>query len=62
MAISDNLLLKELSGQIGKQLVFKQYGDKTIVSQYLDMSRRMLSPAQRRVNENMAEANYEARL
>jgi len=61
MAISNNLLLKELSGQIGKQLVFKQYGDKTVVSNYPDMSRRVLSPAQLKVNETMAEANYEAR-
>ena len=61
MAVSDNLLLKELSGQIGKELVFKQYGDKTVVSKYPDMSRRKLSPAQRQVNETMAEANYEAR-
>jgi len=27
MAISNSLLLKELSGQIGKQLVFRQYGE-----------------------------------
>jgi hypothetical protein len=31
--------LKKLSGQLGKQLVFKQYGDKTVVTQYPDMSR-----------------------
>ena len=61
MAISNNLLLKELSGRIGKELVFRQYGDKTVVSKYPDMSRRVLSPAQLRVNETMAEANYEAR-
>jgi hypothetical protein len=61
MAISNNLLLKELSGQIGKQLVFKQYGNKTVVSNYPDMSRRVLSPAQLQVNETMVEANYEAR-
>jgi hypothetical protein len=58
MAIGNNLLLKELSGQIGKQLVFKRYGDKIVVSKYPDMSRRVLCPAQRRVNETMAEANY----
>ena len=50
MAISNNLLLKTLSGQIGKQLVFNQYGYKTMVSKYPDMSRRVLSPAQLRVN------------
>jgi len=39
MAISNSLLLKELSGQLGKQLVFRQYGDKTVVSKYPDNSR-----------------------
>jgi hypothetical protein len=29
MAISENFLLKKLSGHIGRQLVVKQYGDKT---------------------------------
>jgi len=61
MAISENLLFKKLSGHIGKQIVFKQYGDKTIVSKYPDMSKRKLSPKQRRVNEIMEEANYEAK-
>ena len=31
--------LKKLKGQLGKQLVFKQYGDKTVVTSYPDMSR-----------------------
>ena len=61
MAISNNLLLKALSGQIGKQLVFNRYGYKTMVSKYPDRNRCVLSPAQLRVNETMAEANYEAR-
>ena len=61
MAISENLLFKKLSGHIGKQIVFKQYGDKTIVSKYPDMSKRKLSPKQRRVNEIMEEANDEAK-
>ena len=53
--------MKQLSGHIGKELVFTQYGDKTVVSKYPNMSRRVLSPAQLQVNETMAEANYEAR-
>ena len=28
----------KISGQLGKQLVFKQYGDKTVVTTYPDMS------------------------
>jgi len=61
MAISENLLLKKLSGHIGRQLVVKQYGDKTIISKYPDMSKRKLSPKQIRVNETMLEANAEAK-
>lgn len=61
MAISENLLLKKLSGHLGKQIVFKQYGDKTIVSKYPDMSNRKLTPKQKVVNETMADANYWAR-
>lgn len=61
MAISENVLLRKLSGHLGKQLVFKQYGDKTIVSAYPDMSRRKLSTGQKRVNTIMREANDEAK-
>ncbi|MDP4265770.1 MAG: hypothetical protein Q8941_24850 [Bacteroidota bacterium] len=57
MAISENLLLKKLSGHLGKQIVFKQYGDKTVVSKYPDMSKRKLSPKQLRIIEIMEEAN-----
>jgi len=61
MAISENFLLKKLSGHLGKEIVFKQYGDKTVVTKYPDMSKRVPSPAQLRVNEIMREANYEAK-
>lgn len=61
MAISKNLLVGKLSGHLGKQVVFKQYGDLTVVSAYPDMSRRKLSPKQLRVNTIMEEANYKAK-
>ena len=61
MAISENLLLKALSGHLGKQIVIKQYGDKTVVTKYPDMSHRKLSPKQLRINEIMFEANYNAK-
>ena len=61
MAISENILLKKLSGHIGRQLVVKQYGDKTVVTSYPDMSNRKLSPKQLAVNEVMYEANNVAR-
>ena len=37
--LSDDSIFKGLSGTIGKQLVFKQYGDKTVVAAYPDMSK-----------------------
>ncbi|AWO01775.1 hypothetical protein DLD77_08740 [Chitinophaga alhagiae] len=61
MAISEHLLLKKMSGHVGRQIVFKQYGNKTIVAKYPDMSNRTLSPRQLRVNEIMEEANAEAK-
>jgi hypothetical protein len=61
MAISENILLKKLSGHIGRQLVVKQYGDKTVIASYPDMSNRKLSPKQLAVNEVMYEANKVAK-
>jgi disulfide oxidoreductase YuzD len=61
MATSNNLMLKMMSGHLGKQLVIRQYGDKTVVSKYPDMSRRKLSKKQKQVNKIMAEANYYAK-
>jgi len=60
MAISEGFLLKGMSGSLHKQLVVKQYGGKTVVGKYPDMSRRKLSVKQKRMNGLMAEANYAA--
>ena len=39
MASSNNsLLLPKMRGQIGKQIVVKQYGNKTVITKYPDMS------------------------
>ena len=39
MARSDNsILLHKVRGQIGKQIVVKRYGDKTVITGYPDMS------------------------
>ena len=59
MAISKNFLMKGVSGTIGKQIVFRNYGSKLIVSAYPDMSERKLSPKQERRNEIMKMANAE---
>lgn len=44
-------LLKGLTGAIGKQLVFKKYGDKTVVTSYPDMTKVKPSELQE-VNRN----------
>ena len=61
MAISNSIILRNLSGHVGKQLVFKQYGDKTVVSKYPDMRKRKLSEKQKKINSIMDDANYTAR-
>ncbi|RXK58839.1 hypothetical protein ESA94_15735 [Lacibacter luteus] len=35
---NNNVLLRQLRGQLGKQLVVKRYGTKTVVTAYPDMS------------------------
>ena len=61
MAISENILLKKMRGRVGKQFVLKQYGEKTVVCKYPDLSQRVLSPKLLRVIEIMEEANYAAK-
>jgi hypothetical protein len=61
MATTNNILLNKVSGQLGKEVVFKQYGDKTVLSKYPDMTRRKLTPKQKRINTIMADANEVAR-
>lgn len=54
--IQQHSLLKGLKGQIGKQLVFKQYGTKTVVSRYPDMSNVQPSLLQQQKRSRFAEA------
>jgi hypothetical protein len=60
MATINSIWLKNLSGHIGRELVFKQYENKTVVSKYPNMSKRKLSKKQLHNHDVMAEANYEA--
>ena len=60
MAISNSVFL-QLSGQLNKEIVFKKYDDKIVVSKYPDMSKRKLSPKQLANQEIMYEANYTAK-
>lgn len=61
MAISKNLLMQGITGALGKQIVFRTYRGKQVVSAYPDMSDRVLSPKQLRRNEIMKKANAELR-
>lgn len=61
MAKSDSLFFQKAFGHVGKQFIFRQYGDKTLIAKYPDMSKRVLSEKQIRNNQLMEEANIAAR-
>src|SRR5882757_7638518 len=61
MAIINNSLLQQASGAVGKQIVYKKYYDKTVVSKMPDMSNRVLSEKQVESNERMRLANVYAK-
>jgi hypothetical protein len=54
--LAPNTALKNIKGQLGKQLVFKQYGDKIIVTAYPDMSRVKPSKLQKVYRNKFKEA------
>jgi hypothetical protein len=57
MARADhNALLKGFRGAIGKQIVVKQYGDKTVITAYPDMSGVKASANQKMRRNVFAEA------
>ena len=58
-----NSLFEALSGALGKEIVFKQYKDKTVVSRYPDMSKHQATERQRIQRKAMTEANaYASRI
>ena len=61
MARLNKTLLENISGTLGKQLVFKQYKDKTVVTRYPDMSKVKPSKAQKEKRSVFAEAVAYAR-
>ena len=61
MASTKSILLSEVIGHIGREIVFKQYEGKTVISKYPDMSKRKLSKKQKQMNEMMFDANVEAK-
>ena len=57
MAVNNNnIIISGTSGQIGKQLVLKQYSFGTVVSKYPDMSKVQPSALQRKGRNKFAEA------
>lgn len=50
-----------VTGTIRKQVVFRQRGGKTFVSAYPDMSNRVLTDKQLKINKRMKAANKYAR-
>jgi hypothetical protein len=59
--VTYNPFVQNASGAVGKQLVFKRYYDKTVISKMPDMSRRVLSEKQIESNERMRMANLYAK-
>jgi hypothetical protein len=55
MAITENIMLRSMKGRIG-DIVIKQYGDKTVVSKYPDMSNIIPSDSQKEKRNRFAEA------
>lgn len=51
-----NDLLSNLRGQLGKQLVFKRYGDKTVVTSFPNMSKVKASRKQKANRSGFAKA------
>jgi hypothetical protein len=58
---SSKTIFKNFSGKLGNQFVLKQYGDKSVLSKYPDMSKRKLSPKQKKINLLMKKANKAAK-
>lgn len=57
----NNPLLHQLRGQIGKQIVIKQYNNKTVVTAYPDMSAVKPSKLQKARRKTFAKAVAYAR-
>ena len=59
--MSKSTFLNLITGMFGKELVFKKFYDKTVISKRPDMSNRVLSEKQMEWNRRMQYANAYAR-
>jgi hypothetical protein len=57
MAMSKSTFLNLVSGMLGKEIIFKNYYDKTVISKRPDMSKRKLTEKQMEWNLRMRIAN-----
>ena len=57
MAIAKDIISQGLSGAIGKEIVFKRYTDKTVVTKYPDMKNIVPSDAQKIQRKKFKRAN-----
>jgi hypothetical protein len=57
----NSIFLQQVKGQIGKQIVVKRYGQKTVITAYPDMSRVKPSKLQRTKRKDFAAAVAYAR-
>ncbi len=53
---SSSMLLRHFRGQIGKQIIVKRYGKKTVITAYPDMSRVKPSKLQKKKRSVFAAA------
>lgn len=61
MAMSKSTFLNLVTGMLGKEIVFKKFYDKTVISKRPDMSNRVLSEKQVDWNWRMKYANAYAK-
>lgn len=59
--VKNNIITHGMSGNIGGQVVFKQYGNRTIVSKMPDMSKVVKSEKQKAENRKFSDAIIYAR-
>ena len=60
MATTRSLIWNNSRGHLNKEIVFKQYGDKTVITAYPNMKKVKLSHKQKRMNDMMEAANKAA--
>ena len=55
--VKHNVIIQGTSGSVGKQVVLKNYGNVTIISNFPDMSRVKLTSKQKEENQKFREAS-----